>query len=128
ATDQAGTNPLNYYLDSGIKTASTVVWVKLGTLPASSSIGIFMFIVNPSATSASTLNVFDYTDPLNNSATNQVNSGGPGGVGNSQRGFRCSPNEDILVTDFGKDEPTGTTRYVTLFDFTTQAIVAQTQV
>jgi len=128
ATDLAGTSPLNYYLDSGINTASTVVWVKLGTLPASSSIGIFMFSGNPSATSASTLNVFDYTDPLNNSATNQVNSGGPGGVGNSQRGFRFSPNEDILVTDFGKDEPTGTTRYVTLFDFATQAIVAQTQV
>ena len=126
--DAAGTTLLPYYLDSGINTATTVVWVKLGTLPASSSIGIFLFTGNPGATSASTLSVFDYTDQLNNSATNQVNSGGAGGVGNSQRGFRFSPNQDILVTDFGKDEPTGTTRYVTLFDFSTQAIIAQTQV
>jgi hypothetical protein len=34
----------------------------------------------------------------------------------------------VLVTAFGKREPTGTTRYVTLFNFATQAIIEQTQV
>lgn len=126
--DQQGTTLFDYYLESGINTAATVVWVRLPTLPASSSIGIWMYTGNPAAVSASTLNVFDYTDLATNSATNQVFSGGAGGVGNSQRGFRFSPNEDVLVTQFGKAEPTGTTRYVTLFNFSTQVILAQIQV
>ncbi|MBK5286137.1 MAG: T9SS type A sorting domain-containing protein, partial [Bacteroidia bacterium] len=42
--------------------------------------------------------------------------------------FRFAPTEDILVASFGKNEPNGTTRYVTIFNYLTQAIVSQTQV
>jgi len=124
----AGTTLLDYWIESGAGTASTVVWVRLPALAASGTLTIYMFSGNPSATSASTLNVFDYTDVNANSATNQVATGGSGGAPNSQRGFRFTPNEDVLLTQFGKREPDGTTRYVTLFNFATQAIIAQQQV
>ena len=124
----AGTTLLDYWIESGAGTASTVVWVKLPALAASGTLTIYMFSGNPSATSASTLNVFDYTDANVNSATNQVATGNYGGVTNSQRGFRFTPNEDVLLTQFGKREPDGTTRYVTLFNFATQAIISQQQV
>ena len=40
-------------------------------------------------------------------------------------GFAFTPNEDVLLTQFGKREPNGTPRYVTLFNFATQAIIAR---
>jgi hypothetical protein len=129
-SDQQGTTLYNYYLESGINTATTVVWVKLGTLPASSSIRIYMYTGNPGASSASTVNVFNYTNAVTNSATSQVTGGSAGGgtVGNSQRGFRFTSSQDLLVTALGKYEPNGTTRYVTLFHVGTQAKLAQAQV
>jgi len=127
--DEQGNTLLNYWIESGINTASTTIWVRLGALPASSSVGIWMFTGNPGAVSASSLlGTFDFTSQYANSATNQVSGGGAGGVTNSQRGFRFSTSQDILVFQFGKNEPTGSTRYVTLFDFNTQAILTQTQV
>jgi Domain of unknown function (DUF2341) len=126
--DSAGATLLDYWIESGAGTANTVVWVKLPALAASGTLTIYMFSGNPSASSASTLNVFDYTDEPTNSATNQVATGGAGGVTNSQRGFRFTPNEDVLLFRFGKREPNGTTRYVTLFNFATQAMVAQQQI
>ncbi len=116
---------LNYWIESGINTPTTVVWVKIDTLFASQTQNIFMFYGNSSALTASAVNG-TFLGP--HSSTDSVASGGAGGVGNSQRGFRFSPTQDILVTDFGKREPTGTTRYVTLFDNTTQAVIQQIQV
>lgn len=126
--DSAGATLMDYYVESGANTASTVVWVKLPSLPASTTTAFFLFGGNPVASSASTLNVFDYVNALANSATNQVFGGGLGGVTDSQRGFRFKPNQDVLLTELGKNEPNGTTRYITLFDNATQAILAQTQV
>lgn len=126
--DAAGSTLLDYWIESGAGTASTVVWVKLPTLPASGTLTIYMFSGNAAAASASTINVFDFTSNLANSATNQVSNFNAGGVPDSQRGFRFTPLQDVLLTDFGKNEPNGSTRYVTLFDFSTQAILAQTQV
>ncbi len=83
-----------------------------------------MLYGNATATAASTLNTFN--GPY--SATDQVASGASGGATNSQRGFRFSPNHNIIISQFGKREPNGSTRYVTIFDFNTQAIVQQTQV
>lgn len=116
---------LNYWIESGINTPNTVVWVKLDSLLANQSRNIFMFYGNLAATSVSAVNG-TFLGP--NSATDSVASGAPGGVANSQRGFRFSPNQDLLVTSFGKREPTGTNRYITLFDFGTQAILQQIQV
>jgi len=126
--DSAGATLMDYYIESGVNTASTVVWVKLPSLPASTTTAFFLFGGNPAASSTSTLNVFDFVSPLANSATNQVFGGATGGVTNSQRGFRFKPNQDVLLTELGKNEPNGSTRYITLFNSATQAIVAQTQV
>ncbi|MCW3102653.1 MAG: hypothetical protein JWO09_1093 [Bacteroidetes bacterium] len=123
--DCAGITMLNYWIESGMNTASTVIWVKIDTLPANGTIPLYMFYGNPIAGSVSSIpSVF--VGP--HSATDSVSGANTGGVGDSQRGFRFSSSEDILVTHFGKNEPTGSTRYVTLFDFNTQAILRQTQV
>lgn len=126
--DSAGATLLDYWIESGAGTANTVVWVKLPTLTASSALTIYMFSGNSSAPSASTVNVFDYMNLDVNSATNRFAAGQSGAFANSQRGFRFTPNEDVLMTQLGKREPNGTTRYVTLFNFVTQAILAQQQV
>jgi Ig-like domain CHU_C associated/Secretion system C-terminal sorting domain/Domain of unknown function (DUF2341) len=123
--DCAGATLFNYWIESGINTTTTTIWVKLDSLPASGAVTLYLFYGNTSAAAVSAVpGVF--VGP--NSSTDSVASGAAGGVGDSQRGFRFASTEDILVTHFGKREPTGTTRYLTLFDYTTQAIVRQIQV
>ena len=51
------------------------------------------------------------------SSTDSLTGGTSTAVGSTQRGFRFYPNQDLLVTKFGKYEPDGTTRYITLFNF-----------
>ena len=116
---------LNYWIESGINTANTKIWVKVDDIPASSKKTIFMYYGNslaPPVSSSTGILVGPF------SSTNQVKSGSPGGAQNSQRGFEFVPKEDVLVTSFGKYEPTGTTRYVTLFDVSSRAILEQIQV
>ena len=115
----------NHWIESGINTATTVIWVKVDTLLAGASKTFFMYHGNPTAISTSSIpSVFINAG----SATDSVAIGAAGGSAGSQRGFKFSPNLDILVTSLGKREPTGTTRYVTLFDNTSTAILAQQQV
>jgi gliding motility-associated-like protein len=122
--DASGNTLLNYWLEGPINSPNTVIWIKVDSLLAGQSKNLYLFYGNNTALSTSTINVFSGPS----SSTDSVASGGAGGATNSQRGFRFSPNEDVLVTHFGKREPNGTTRYVTLFDFTTNAIVKQIQV
>lgn len=126
--DSAGATLLDYWIESGAGTANTVVWVKLPALAASGTLTIFRFGGNPSAASASTVNVFDFVDQIANSSTNWVSGGASGAVANSQRGFSFTPKEDVLLTNFGMNVPNSSTRYVTLFNAATQAKVAQKQV
>lgn len=128
ASDAAGKQPLAYWIESGVNTDSTVVWVRLPSIPAHFGTEFHLFYGNPAATGESTLDVFDFVDEYDNSATNRFDGGSVGGVTNSQRGFRFLPNEDVLLTHLGKREPNGTTRYITLFDVETQAIIVQSQV
>lgn len=121
----SGSTLYNYWIESGINTANTLIWVKVDTLPANATKRIFLYYGNSAATAVSAV-PGTFFGP--HSSTDSVASGGAGGATNSQRGFRFSPNEDLIVTHFGKREPNGTTRYVTLFNQTTQAIIAQTQV
>jgi Domain of unknown function (DUF2341)/Secretion system C-terminal sorting domain len=123
--DCNATTTYNYWIESGINTASTVIWVKIDTLPASGSRTFYLFYGNSSAAASSAV-VGTFYGP--HSTTDSVASGGSGGATNSQRGFRFAPTEDILITAVGKREPNGSTRYVTLFNFATQAIVLQSQV
>ncbi len=117
-----GTTLYNYWIESGINTPTTNIWIKIDTIPANGTRTFFMFHGNGTVTPVSSIpGVF--VGP--HSATDSVASGGSGGATNSQRGFRFTPTEDLLVTHFGKREPNGTPRAVTLFDFTTQALLTQ---
>ncbi len=112
----------NYWIESGINTPTTTIWVKIDTIAANGSRDFYMAYGNATATPVSSIPlVFNSAG----SSTDSVASGAAGGSGNNQRGFRFSPNTDILVTSFGKREPTGSPRFVTLFNNTSQAIVAQ---
>ncbi|MGA2669708.1 MAG: DUF2341 domain-containing protein [Ignavibacteria bacterium] len=119
-----GTTTLNYFLESYINTDSTKIWVKISLIPANDSVRIFMYYGNPVATSTSTPTIFNgpwsSTDSVVVTTTNSVSL--------CQRGFHFTANAPVLVTHFGKRTPNATQRYVTLFNFTTQAIVAQAQV
>ncbi len=115
-----------YWLEGPVNSASTVVWVLVPSVPANDSVLIYMYCGVPSMSGNSQLSLV-FNGP--HSSTDSVASGGAGaGVANCQRGFRFTPITNILVTHFGKREPLGSTRYVTLFDFNSQAILRQRQV
>lgn len=119
-----GTN-FNYWIESGINTPGTKVWVKVDTLLSNQTRSIYMHFGNAGASVASAV-IGTFVGP--HSSTDSVASGGSGGATNSQRGFRFATTEDILFYAAGKREPNGTTRFVTLFDYVTQAIIYQGQV
>lgn len=115
---------LPYYLEGPINSPTTAIWVLVPAVPANDSALIYMYFGNSSISTGSSLTALNGP----HSATDSVSGANTGGVTNSQRGFRFSPTTDMLVTRFGKNEPTGSTRYITLFDFNTQAILRQKQV
>ena len=123
--DCSGSILFNYWIESGINTTTTIIWVKIDTLYASSTRTIYMYYGNPSAPAISAISG-TFTGP--NSSTDSLSGGTAQNVHNCQRGFRFSPNEDILVTHFGRNEPNGTQRYITLFGFYSHAILSQIQV
>lgn len=120
-----GGNDLNYWIESGMNTTTTQIWVKVDSIPANGGKTIYLNYGNASATTQSAING-TFIGP--HSCTDSVSGGAAGGVTDSQRGLRFAANEDLLVTAFGKNEPNGSTRYITLFDFASQAILRQMQV
>lgn len=114
----------NYYLEGYINTDSTKLWVLVPSIPANDSVLIYMYFGNSGLSSTSTLDIF--SGP--NSSTDSVIVASQNTVSNCQRGFRFTPTQPLLVAYFGNRTPNGTQRYVTLFDFNSQAIVYQTQV
>ena len=65
-TDSDGTTLLSYWIESGINTASTKVWVKVPSIPASSTKTIYLYYGNPNAVSASNGDAtFDFFDDFN---------------------------------------------------------------
>jgi hypothetical protein len=120
-----GSSFFNYWIEAGINTPTTVIWVKIPFIAANSSTVIFMFFGNSGASAASTI-PGTFRGP--NSSTDSVSGGTTGGSASTQRGFRFQPTQDLLVTHFGKYEPTGSLRYVTIFNYTSTAIITQTQV
>ncbi len=119
-----GTTYLGHWVEGYLNTDTTKIWVNVPSIGANDSTQIFLYYGNPSATNISTLSVF--YGP--HSATDSVMVTSSNTVSNCQRGFRFTAIEDILVAYFGKRTPNATQRYLTLFDFTTQAILAQIQV
>ncbi len=66
----ANCNNLPYWIESGINTASTIIWVKTGTL-ANGNNTIFMYYGNSSATAASDgTATFDFFDDFSGSSLN----------------------------------------------------------
>jgi len=123
--DCQGNTLLNYWIESGLNTASTTIWVKIDSLPASATRNIYMFHGNPAATAASAI-TGTFVGP--HSATDSTVNTSPSGSADAQRGFRFAPTEDVLATSFGKYTSSGNPRYVTLFDVGTQAVLRQVQV
>ncbi len=123
---------LPYWIESGIGTATTRIWVRVDALPANAATALYMVYGNAAATAVSNLfTTFDGegggpSAPL--SSTHRVFLGNPSAAGACQRGFRFVPNTDLLVLQVGKNAPTATARWVTIFDNESQAILAQTQV
>lgn len=120
-----GGNILSYWIESGINTPATDIWVKIDSIPANGGKTIYLNYGNTSASAQSAING-TFSGP--HSATDSISGGSNGGVTDSQRGIRFKANEDLLVTSFGKNEPNGSTRYITLFDNATQAILRQEQI
>jgi hypothetical protein len=62
-TDSDGVTPLNYWIESGINTTATKIWVKVPNIPASSTTTIYVYYGNPNATSQSNgTATFDWFD------------------------------------------------------------------
>lgn len=116
-----GTTILQHYLWGYLNTDTTLFYVNVPSIPANDSVLIYLYCGNASATQTSTLNVFEGP----HSSTDSVVVTSSNTVSNCQRGFRFTPNQELIVTHFGKRTPNATARYVTLFDFNTQAILAQ---
>jgi hypothetical protein len=123
-SDCGSSTAFNYWLEGYMNTDTTKVWVLVPSVAANDSLKFYMFFGNSGASAGSTMTIFN--GPW--SAIDSITTASTGGVGNSQRGFRFTANQDLLVPSFGKKEPTGTTRYITIFNYTTQAIVYQSQV
>ncbi|MEO5645134.1 MAG: DUF2341 domain-containing protein [Bacteroidia bacterium] len=117
-----GSTLYNYWIESGMNTANTVIWVKIDTLFPSAVRTFYMFYGNNTAAAVSAIpGVFN--GPM--SATDSTSNTSLSGSADAQRGFRFAPTEDVLVTAFGKSEPSANPRTITLFDFSTQAILSQ---
>lgn len=128
AYDCAGDQLIEFWIDPAtLNTSDTRIWVLLD-LPANESTLIRMFHGNaPASSVVGTIDeIFD--GPV--SATNQVSGGmtSTGSVSNSMRGFAFTPQRPILVTEFGKNEPDGTTRSVRLWDEASQSSLHEEQV
>ena len=127
-TADCSTTILPHWIESGIDTATTVVWVRVPSLPAGATTRLVMWHGNPSAPATSSaravfIGAGGANEPI--SSTGYIATGNTGGAANSQRGFRFRPNVPVLLVELGKREPNGTTRTVTLFDMASRAIVRQ---
>ncbi|HET9946446.1 MAG TPA: DUF2341 domain-containing protein [Patescibacteria group bacterium] len=54
-TDSNGSTTLNYWIESGCNTASTIIWAKIPSVTASSNYTIYLYYGNPSAASQSSV-------------------------------------------------------------------------
>lgn len=64
-------NDLSYWIEDYLNTDTTVVWVKVLSIPASGSQGIFMYYGNPSANPGSSgENTFDFFEGFDDSSLN----------------------------------------------------------
>ena len=73
-TDSDGLTSLSYWIESGINTSSTRIWVKVPSIPASSTKTIYIYYGNPSATGLSNGDAtFDFFDDFSVKDTSKWN-------------------------------------------------------
>jgi len=100
-TDSDGVTNLNYWLESGCNTASTKIWVKVPSIPASSSKTIYVYYGNSSATSQSNATaVFDFFENFEGSSYWTPTQGTCGPTNTSYGTPSCSHGR---ATDYVKD-------------------------
>lgn len=120
--DCIGSDTIPHYVGNYKNTDSTRIYLQFDSIPANGVIDFFMLYDGTNTSDLSDINIFagPYSshDSVVPTSTNNV-------VSNSSRGFIFSPTTELLVKYFGKYEPTGTTRYVTLWDVNTQSIIHQ---
>ena len=115
--DQYGTQLYNYWIEAGLNTDSTVIWIKIDTLLAHQCKTIYMFYGYSGATPVSAI-AGTFYGPF--SATDSVTPAGTASVPNPgynmyTMGFSFTPNTNILVTSLGAQYISGVTKYTTLF-------------
>jgi len=60
-------NNLNYYIESGINTNATIIWVKVSSLPAGGTRTVYMYYGNPAAAGqSSAVNTFSFYEGFDN--------------------------------------------------------------
>ncbi len=123
--DCAGNQSLDHWLGGGINTTNTEIWVLLPQLQASATVTIYMYYGNVSAPDESDITIFDGPYSSTDAGSGPITGGNSGGSPDTGRGFRFSPNRDVLVAELGKNEPNGTMRDLTIWNYTTQTILYQ---
>lgn len=120
-----GATLLPYYIESGINTTDTKVWVKIDVVPPKTTVTFYMFYGNTSAPAGSTLNTF-YGPYSTTDSTTSNNVGST--TSKVHRGFSFTPLKNMLVARLGKRIPGATTNTVTLYDYVTQQALEQVKV
>ncbi|MDH4446486.1 MAG: DUF2341 domain-containing protein [Acidovorax sp.] len=132
--DTAGTQPLPYWVQSGLGTHSMLVWIRLPRLAANAVTRFYMYRGNAAATNPNagallnTLTVFDFAGLAQNSANLQRGGGKVSQAPHSVRGIRFEAQRDLLAVALGKNEPQGSARAVTLWDVPAKKQLMQLQV
>jgi len=93
---------LSYWIESGCNSASTRIWVKVPSIPASSTKTIYLYYGNPSATSQSNgTNTFDFFDDFSGDLSKWVQRSGTWSISN---GVLVSPStgsgQQIVTANF----------------------------
>ena len=101
-TDSDGQTQLNYWIESGCNTSSTKIWVKVPSIPASSTKTIYLYYGNPGATSQSNgTNTFDFFDDFSGDLSKWVQRSGTWSISN---GVLVSPStgsgQQIVTANF----------------------------
>lgn len=101
-------NFLPYTIESGINTASTIIWVKVGSIPAGGSVTIDLNYGNPSAVGADNpAATFDLWEPFDNSVNHFSASCGSGAYTVASGAADISwPSNYILNSDITFDMDT----------------------
>lgn len=77
-------NPLNYFIQSGINTTGTIIWVKVPSLPASGTRTIYLYYGNPAATPLSSgVNTFSFYEGFDNNTLGRFSLACSSGTPNS---------------------------------------------